>query len=248
MKKSGFVLLGVLMCAFAARAQFAIEGGINMANMAIKTNGNKLSTKFKNGAAIGCLLDMPLGDHVYFQSGALYEMMGCKISQDPIKGEYSLNTIGIPLNLIYKTGEKCTNRLFIGGGLHLGYNLSGSYSISGGGQYIDTSISLKFGSGEALKKLDVGMGVNFGYMLTRRFYFKLRYHFSMANLNKSENKDNSLRTSAIGLNIGILFGRCRAGNYAEGFYLREGTHWRGMSKGVYSRNRKNTYKRYYKSP
>ncbi|MCD6010364.1 MAG: hypothetical protein K0Q79_226 [Flavipsychrobacter sp.] len=248
MTKTVFALLVAILLGVVARAQFAIEGGVNMANMAIKANGNKLSSKFKNGAAGGCLLDMPLGDHVYFQSGALYEMMGCKINQDPIKGEYTLHTIGIPLNLIYKTGQKCTNRLFIGAGLHLGYNLSGSYTISGGGQYIDTSYDLKFGSGEALKKVDIGMGVNFGYMLTKRFYFRFRYHFSMANLNKSEDKDNSLRTSAIGLNLGFLFGRCRAGGYADGFYLREGTHWRGMSKGVYSRDRKHMYKRYYKSP
>lgn len=236
----------LVFSATATHAQFSLEGGINMANMAINVNGNKLNSSMKNGVATGFLIDMPLGTHVYFQSGMLYEMMGCKL-KDP-DGEYSLHQAGIPLNLVYKTGYRCQKRMFIGGGLHLGYNLAGSYNIAAAKNINDTSVTLDFGSGAYLKRIDMGIGVNFGYMLTKRFYFRLRYHFSTALLNKSEDKDNGLKTSAIGLNLGFLFGRCSRGGIANAFYSNEGNHWRGMSKGVYSRNRKNGYRLYHKLP
>lgn len=248
MKRIAFIVLLLLAGKIAANAQFAFEGGLNMANMSLKVKGNSIGTGFKNAAALGFVNDVELGDHVYFQHGLLYELMGCKLT-DP-KGEYTINTLGFPLNLMYKTKNKCDKRFFVGAGIHLGYNISGSYSIEADEKknIPHTTGTLEFGSGKLLKKVDFRTGLNFGYMLSRHFYFRVRYQFSLANLDKTESKDNVFKTSAISINLGYSLGRCRVISYASTFRRNENTHWRGMSKGVFSRNRKNGYRVYYKQP
>lgn len=248
MKKIAFIILFLVSVTIAANAQFAFEGGLNMANMSLKVKGTSVGTGFKNAAAMGFVNDVEVGNHVYFQHGLLYEMMGCKLT-DP-KGEYTLHTIGFPLNLMYKSKNKCDKRFFIGAGLNLGYNISGSYSTEADEKknIPSTSGTLKFGSDAPLKKVDLRTGLNFGYMLSRHFYFRVSYQFSIANLDKSESKDNVFKTSAIGIRLGYSLGRCRVISYATTFRRTENTHWRGMSKGVFSRNRKNGYKVHYKQP
>ena len=72
MKRIAFIVLLLSSATIAANAQFAFEGGLNMANMSLKVKGTSIGTGFKNAAALGFVNDVELGEHVYFQHGLLY--------------------------------------------------------------------------------------------------------------------------------------------------------------------------------
>ncbi len=242
MKRKIFTLLFIIVAVTAAKGQVAFEMGLNMANLSIKENDRatnksvKVPTGFKPGFAGGFAADIALGEHAYFQPGAFFEMMGCKLKTTP-PGKYNINAITFPLNFEYKSGEKCGNRFFFGGGPYLSDNIGGSYEQDALGQLPAVSTTLKIGSASpsTLKALDFGIGLNLGYQLKKRLYGRLHYQVGLANLVPGADGNNSLKSSAFGVTIGFLFGKCDNFKHIPGFGNRSGTHWRGMSKSRYSR-------------
>jgi len=235
MKNIGLTLLFVVSLATAANAQVGIEMGLNMANLAIKENGSTLKTKFKPGFGIGIPADLAVAPHVYFEPGLFYEMTGAKIA-DVYTGKYRINTITVPLNIEIKTGEKCGNRFFIGIGPYIGYNVGGSVTNDGDSNYNATSTTIKFDNAAGdLKSIEFGAGLNFGFQLKIRLYARAHYQIGLTDLNATSDANNTLKSSAFGITVGYLFGRCDPYARVAGFGTGAGDHWRGMSKSKYSR-------------
>jgi hypothetical protein len=230
MKNTGLTLLFVALMATTANAQVGFELGLNMANLAIKSNGTTLKTTYKPGFAIGIPANIALGQHFYFEPGLFYEMTGCKIPGPPV-GKYSINTITVPLNFEYKTGEKCGNRFFIGIGAFIGYNVGGSVD---NGSDIET-LTIGTATTDDLKALEFGADINLGYQLKKRLYARARYQLGLSNLSPDGADNNTIKSSAFGITVGYLFGRCESFGRAAGFGSGGGDHWRGMSKSKYSR-------------
>jgi hypothetical protein len=211
MKRIILSLLAVATIATAANAQLAIapELGLNMANMAIKsgssTGSTTFSTSMKAGLAIGAIVDVSFTDNLYLQPGLFYLMNGCNFSG----GSYNVGTIQIPINLEYKLGEPGANRFFFGVGPYIGYNISASSKVGG------SSTTLKIGSakpdaqgngGDDIKALDIGAGVNIGYLLANGFYVRVHYQMGFTNLDPIGDANNSIKTSALGVTVGYYFG------------------------------------------
>ncbi len=235
MKNIAITLLFILSLSPDAGAQFAFEGGINLANLSLKSAGNKVTTSFKTGAAFGFVIDMEIADNIYFQPGVFYLMNGCTL-KDP-KGSYNINTLTFPLNIEYKSGEKCSSRFFAGAGPYIGDNISGDYIIEDNGIIPGTSGKLTIGSDKNanLKALDLGIGANIGYQLKKRLYLRIRYQAGLVNLTPGGDNKNSMKTSSIGITLGCLFASCGSGRGGSSFRVHGGNHWKGMSKGKYSR-------------
>jgi hypothetical protein len=207
MKKIFLSLLTVAIAATEANAQIAIapELGLNMANLAFKPSG---STSMKAGAALGAIVDIGLTDNLFLQPGLFYEMTGCNFSG----GSFNINTITVPVDVEYKLGEAGSGRFFFGAGPYLGYNISGTAKGSG------SSTSLKIGSDKTdnIKAMDVGLGVNLGYMLASNLYFRGHYQFGFSNLDPSGASGVSTKTSAIGVTIGYYLGGKKSGKKSKG--------------------------------
>ena len=105
MKKTFLLLLFIGSLATIVRAQVGFEAGLNMANLAIESGGNKVGTKFRPGAAMGLFADLRLDQnaHIYFEPGAYYQNNGAGLTGTP-SGKYIINAANFPLNLEYKSG------------------------------------------------------------------------------------------------------------------------------------------------
>ena len=240
MKKIIIVILFIITAGKITYGQIAFESGLNMANLALKAGGTKVNTSFKPGFAFGVVADTRLSQHIYFQPGAFYEMTGCKTTTDP-KGSYYLNTVNVPLNIEYKTGEKCGRRFFAGAGPYVSYNISGNYTTVAYDNIPSTSTPITIGTGNTsnIKAVDMGVGVNVGYILKNKLYARARYQQGLINLFPNGNSDNSIKSSEIGVTIGYIFGKCNA--YHVHYARSPGSHWRGMSKSKYSRRVQHTW-------
>jgi hypothetical protein len=230
MKKIYLALIIAFTATCPAHAQLAIEGGLNMANMAFKVpTGFALATTYKAGAAMGIAVDMLLVDHIYFQPGLFFEQAGATITSVP-EGSYTINTVTIPLNVEYKTGEKCGARFFFGAGAYYAAYTGGSMHRDAFQNFPATDGNIQFG--QAIKSADFGIGLNVGYQLKKHFYGRLHYQQGLTNLGMTN--DIKVTTSAIGATLGFLFGRCSGNRGNSAFGRSKGNHWRGMSKSRYS--------------
>lgn len=236
MKNTGLTLLFIAVMATTASGQVGFELGLNMANLAFKPSSPGFTTTYKPGFAIGIPADIALGRHIYFEPGVFYEMTGCKITSTPT-GKYNITTITVPLNFQYKTGEKCGNRFFIGIGPYIGYNVGGNITYDSYDNFPAVTKTLKIGTDktDALTEIEYGAGLNFGYLFKKRLYARAHYQMGLSNLIPDAPSNTSIKSSAFGITVGFLFGRCNSYGRAAGFGTGAGDHWRGMSKSKYSR-------------
>ena len=217
MKKTCLLLLLIASIATTVHAQVGFEGGVNLANLAIKANGDKVATKFLVGATLGMFVDISVDQagHFYLEPGVFYQTNGAKITGPP-EWNYIINSGNLLLNLEYKSGSRCSQRFFAGIGPYIGDNINAD------------SISYY------LRKLDLGIGVNAGYVGKKHFYCRIRYQLGLINELESADSKNSIKQSAAGLTIGYTFRGCKRRSWNGGSRKRENNHWRGIKKGRWS--------------
>jgi Outer membrane protein beta-barrel domain len=205
MKKIILSLLSVAAITSAANAQiaFAPELGLNLANMAINDEGTKVSTSMKAGLTVGAIVDIGFTDNLYLQPGLFYMMNGAKFSG----GSYNVNTIQIPVNVEYKLGDPGDNRFFFGAGPYLGYNVSANTKVGSTNTKIDIGTDK---TKDGLKPLDIGLGVNLGYLLSNGFFARAHYQLGLTDLNPVGKSDHSIKTSGLGLTVGYYLGGKKA--------------------------------------
>lgn len=205
MKKIILSLFSVAAIATTSNAQlsFAPEAGLNMANMNMKSAGSTVSTSMKPGVAIGAIVDFGFTDNLFLQPGLFYVMNGAKLSSPSLT--YSINSLQIPVNVIYKLGEDGNNRFFFGAGPYLAYNLSGNVSDGGGTIHIGTDKAK-----DQLKPIDFGVGLNVGYLLVNGLFFRVHYQMGLTDLNPAGDSDGTVKTSALGVTAGYYLGHKKA--------------------------------------
>ena len=227
------LLVGV---SFAAKAQIAIEGGLNESTLLLKSKGTKINTTFKRGANFGILADITFGGHVYFEPGYFTSNAGCKIV-DKRTGTYEIGTIDIPLIIEYKSGTKCAPRFMYGAGIHLTYyKEDGLYDIDHVNNLRDTSHTLLVGSEREsdIKKKTIQFGANIGYVLKRHLYVRAHAVFGLANIMNLGDDKNKIRPTSFSFNLGYTFSNCRKRTHKETFSTEKTNHWRGLRKSHWS--------------
>ncbi len=239
MKNIFATLFLVMLCASAATAQFAFEGGLNMSNLTLKEKGKDIATDYKYVSNFGITLGMPIDEaqHLYFEPGLYFKMGGCKITGKP-EGEMRISSIDLPLALIYKTKDKCSARFMVGLGLNISYNMSGTYTMETTDKFQGFYKELKIGSNTRndLTKRGAGLDISVGYKFKRHLYLRGHYVYGLSNIDAYGDKNNKIIPSSLMLNIGYSLARCS--RYKGTYRVYEDklpNHWRGMSKGMYSR-------------
>lgn len=198
----------------AQNVTMGIEAGFNFANMDVQYDGNVNTYSFKTGIRFGFVIDAPLASHLYLQPGLFYAGNGTIVTYND--GTYSgssnatINTLELPVNLLYKLGDPGGNRFFFGAGPYIGYNVSAkSVDVTtdlstGVGQ--TTTSTFKIGSQNGVddfKAIDFGLGLNVGYQLASGLFFRFRFQRGLSNM--SPNDGTTIHTTSIGLQVGYLF-------------------------------------------
>lgn len=243
MKKFTLLLL-FIACTIITHAQFSFEGGLNMSNLDIKAAGTKVPTQYKAGGSFGMVGGIPFTDerHVYLEIGAFYQTDGAKVTTKP-EWTFSLTSITFPINIEYKSGNRCGKRFFAGAGPYIRKNLTGSaYAITAGSNGTVTAGYTDLKIGTDIKATDIGFGINVGYLGRKHWYIRANYMIGTKDNLVSGNDENHVKQTTAGLTIGYVFRNCRIAN---GWSRRDraefSNHWRGIKKLHWSN--KSTYHR-----
>ena len=198
---------------------FGIEGGLNIATMDEQYYQNDNAYAYKAGLRLGAIVSIPINENFYLEPGLFYAANGAKTSYND--GRYSgtstlnINSLEIPLNVIYKFGEPGDNRFFVGAGPYIAYNISAH--ISGTDidhrdntytSYSDTYLIGGTNGVDDIRTVDLGFGVNAGYQLSNGLFFRIRAQRGLANM--SPNSGTTLHSSSIGLQVGYFFHKQRS--------------------------------------
>jgi hypothetical protein len=208
--KKLLLIAATAVVAQTATAQISVapEVGFQMTNVKEKTLGEKASNDMKAGLRAGINADFGITNNIHVSAGLFYSGMGTKATQSGedmgIKYSYtatlSLDYVQVPVYINYMTGEAGSNRFFAGVGPYLGYALGGKIKVE------DESQKVEFGNETGkMKRMDLGINVNAGYMLSMGIYARAFYSMGLVNYQGNGNSDNSLKNSSFGLTLGYNF-------------------------------------------
>jgi len=205
-----FILSACLLAAtVGAQAQltFGPEVSLIGSNYTGKADGQSSNTKSIVSFRAGAVLDAPISDHFSIQPAVLYVMNGFKSDIVIANASVHVNTLEIPVNVMYKIDVPGDGHLFVGLGPYIAYNMGGKYKESDSYSGTQTG-SLNIGSGplDDLKVFDFGLGINAGYQLTNGLFLRVFYQKGLLNLDPQGNSNNYIRSTNYGVGVGMLFG------------------------------------------
>jgi hypothetical protein len=125
--------------------------------------------------------------------------------------------------------------------LNISYLMSGTYTMKSTDNFDGFSKELKIGSNTRndLTKRGAGIDISLGYKFKRHLYIRGHYVYGLSNIHVYGDKNNKIVPTSIMLNIGYSLARCS--RYKGTYRIYEDklpNHWRGLSKGQYSRKPK----------
>jgi len=199
-----FLLMHTMLSAQNARLGFS--GGVTLANLYAKVDGESDNLDSKIGGTFGVFVDVPVAEHLSFQPALNFVQKGGKDKTEEggftEKVRINLNYIEVPLNLLYNSNGSKGN-FFIGAGPSFAMGISGKLKYT----FEDESESAKvhFGNGEDDDFRGFDFGGNFitGFRTKGGFQFAVNYNYGFSNLF-IEGGDGSLRNSYIGIRLGFL--------------------------------------------
>ena len=168
---------------------------------------------------IGGIVDISLNKHFYLQPGLFLSREGQTRSFSYYTSD-SLNVaeqqtlsiyyIGIPINLLYKTGFQGKGRIFFGLGVIPSYILGGSNKLQVHGAYNGVSFSndstTKIVSGNPVAMFDIGLNLTAGYELTTGLFFNAYYTPGINDIGLGAETD---KNRMWGIAAGYIFGKGR---------------------------------------
>jgi len=197
MKSKLFLFFVCSLLVHVATAQtFGLKGGVNIANMTFSASGMSISPKSIVGIHIGPVVEFKLQESLYFNTGILYSLKGCKADFEGVNSTEKLNYLEIPLNIAYKFATSETSKFFVQAGPYLGYALSGKDKTDG------ETTDIEFGDGGA-KRFDfgvgIGLGLEFGQLVP-----SVNYQLGLANIN--DDTDIKLKNKVFQISVAYMFG------------------------------------------
>lgn len=232
MKKLMAVSLFTAM-AICAKAQFYVQGGLNLANITKTNSGQTEDNNILPSFNAGFMSRFGLSDVFDLEAGVLLTGKGSKAEtyftdatdNNYIKTKFNPLYVEVPLNAVVKIplAEKAASNLFVYAGPYIAVGVGGKSKVDSRilGFSSSSSNNIKFSNDDPftseeddaaydkLKRFDYGFnfgaGVDLGQLI-----LKANYGFGMAKINSTEsdntaNDKNKFRT--LSLSVGIPLGR-----------------------------------------
>jgi hypothetical protein len=204
-----------------AQSIWFLEGGVNSSNYYSRVSGQKYYSGEKWGGRFGIGLDVRISNHLYVLPGFHFMMNG--YNQNTAKGDltYSINTLEVPFNLVYKMDKPKGNRLIVGIGPYVALNMFGQrkYTPMDSSEYT-WQLNIGTDARDDMRMFDVGLGVLGGYEFEKGLFFRIYYQIGLNNMSQIQDEYNYLKSKASGITIGYNIGAKKA-------YRKE---WRGVRK------------------
>jgi hypothetical protein len=226
MKK--WLYTSVLCCSFAMNSfgqhlKVGPEIGLNFSRF--RTENLSADYEMKAGLKLGIILDMAIARQISFQPGLLFSQKGAQEKFAYSEGgytyyesdKYTINYLEIPINIQFLLGRTPFGGFFIGGGPYVAFATGGKIKqsidqVAPGGllvDQIDHSWDLRVGDRagyDDVKRSDVGINLNAGFMLRRGWLFRTNLGFGVSNILPGEHDNISAKNFGVGLSVAKLMG------------------------------------------
>ena len=227
------IITGLSFTGFTQKITFAVSAGISYANVFIKadttaviglgenafikTDSNEVKGLGpKNRFTGGISANIPISKYFSFQPAINFLQKGAKFmaasdfTKEPTSTvNLTLNYIEVPLNLMFNTHNKATNKkaddFFFGIGPSFAFATSGKMEEKNSRDSVSTE-KIKFGSGDNydIKPIDIGANIMMGCLFFNNLFLSVNYTIGFSNL--SNNKDIRWRNNYLGFKLGYSFG------------------------------------------
>ena len=183
---------------FAQR--FGIMGGLNLSNMAFKSDASSTSYDTKPGFHIGASFEIPIFKIISIEPALLFSSKGCKTTMFGVDVKTNLYYLEVPIN-VKATFDVKVLKIYGALGPYIGIGLFGNAKAK------DEKESIEWGSDGDLKRIDVGLtfgaGVEIGAI---PIYFGLSYSLGLSNISASSDGGASINNRVFGISVGYKFG------------------------------------------
>ena len=189
------ILMTVAFAAFAiaganAQTKFGVRAGLNLADVAIKSEDAKVESKIRPAFYVGGLAEFAFNDVVLMDAGLTYSNQGAKAKE----GDGALRQHALNLPVWFKYD-------FAGfrpkAGLYAGYILS---------QQLKTGNEITTVDKDDYKHFDYGIGLGVEYNLPNNgLFFEASYNWGLANLEKNGDSKNYANNRVIQVGVGYKF-------------------------------------------
>ena len=194
--------------AFAQKSQVGITGGISASNIYGQVGGVDKRGDVRTGLTIGMLVDAPIGKTNFsFQPGIHYVQKGTYTTKTEILKEADLlRYADLIANFVYYLGSKDKNRLYVGLGPQIGFNLPSKKIRIQNDERTEVR-NIAFGDTEFDDYQDLDFGVNAlaGVRFKKGIIFSVNYTFGIRNIIPVPKGDDHLRNGSLGVRLGYFF-------------------------------------------
>nr|WP_197063966.1 outer membrane beta-barrel protein [Capnocytophaga canimorsus] len=207
----GLWFFGTVSSLQAQDMGIAIKGGLNFNTLSVSAKGgaNTTGLESKIGYHLGGTYEESITDILFVEIGLLLDTRGYKQIQreDVDRREYSLNLLSLTLPTTLKGKFEVADdiRLFIEGGVHLNFLLSGSKhskETRDGKILREETSTVSFEGDDAFKRF--GFGLTFGGGIEyKNFIFSLGYDLGLRDYD--ENEDVSVKLNALKIGVAYRF-------------------------------------------
>ena len=173
-----------------AQVKFGARAGLNLADVAVKSEYAKVESKIRPAFYVGGLAEYAFNDVVLMDAGLTYSNQGAKAKErDEALVQHALN---LPIWFKYD---------FAGfrpkAGLYAGYILSQQAKADGKTETIKSDLYNHF---------DYGIGLGAEYNLPNNgLFFEASYNWGLANLRKNGDSKNYTNNRVIQVGVGYKF-------------------------------------------
>ena len=173
-----------------AQTKFGVRAGLNLADVAIKSEDAKVESKIRPAFYVGGLAEFAFNDVVLMDAGLTYSNQGAKAKE----GDGALRQHALNLPVWFKYD-------FAGfrpkAGLYAGYILSQQLKGNGKTETVDK---------DDYKHFDYGIGLGVEYNLPNNgLFFEASYNWGLANLDKNGDAKNYTNNRVIQVGVGYKF-------------------------------------------
>jgi Outer membrane protein beta-barrel domain len=203
------LLFSVSICILSATClngqttKFGFTAGTAIANYTSKVDGETETEKSVAGLTVGVLVDVPAGKNFSFQPALNFVQKGTKATEGNETAKLNVNSIEIPLNLLYNSSGS-SGSFFIGAGPSFAFALSGKLKYDDGTTSEEEDIDFGNSDEDFMKGLDIGANIVAGYRLPGGLFFSAGYNAGLNNLFPGGSDDGTLKSHYFSIKLGFL--------------------------------------------
>ena len=183
--------------------RFGIRAGLNLSTLSLVEDNHTYTTDSRAAWHVGAIVDIPLMQSLYVQSGLYFMNKGGKeTEEEDYKVTYSPMYLEIPVLASYRYDFGSTAQLQIHVGPYFAYGVGGKVKMEHDGE----EESDDFFHENSAKKFDCGLQFGAGVTFASHYYLGFAYDLGLSNISKnSGDSDGKIKNRSWMISLGYTF-------------------------------------------